>query len=360
MDWSKETRNEDAQKDGIILFAKKAGITSFSSLSVVKRALNTKKAGHTGTLDAFAQGLLVVCTGRLTKLAGKITEFDKTYRAAIKFGEETDTYEYTGKITRRADLPYKRDFENAVKKFTGEMMQNPPIFSAIRINGERSSDLARNGKTAEIPARKITVFDSKILETACNQKNQVEYALVEFCVSKGTYIRSLAFDIGRECNSAAHLVGLCRTKVGDFSAEDAAGFSRIGEFTIRTAIEKMNEQKIILKEKELQKNREKIKPKFAIDEEEIALQQEIREKKQNFTPKLAERCGFTNVFFADEKSRENFKNGKPLNFDYFEKSATVKKIPANAETAVFNRENEFAGIIEKDSNNRLKYKFVIN
>ena len=93
--------------DGIILLAKQPGLTSFSSLNSVKKALNTKKVGHTGTLDSFAQGLLIVCTGRLTRLAGRITEFNKTYQAVIKFGEETDTYEYTGKITKKTVLPAK-------------------------------------------------------------------------------------------------------------------------------------------------------------------------------------------------------------------------------------------------------------
>lgn len=354
------TENTANQKDGIILLAKKAGLTSFSSLNSIKKALNTKKAGHTGTLDSFAQGLLIVCTGRFTKLAGKITELNKTYQAVIKFGEETDTYEYTGKITNKSNLPNKSDFENAVKKFTGEIMQKPPVFSAIHINGERSSNLARSGKTAEIPARKITVFNSKILDTICNEKNQVEYALMEFCVSKGTYIRSLAFDIGRKCNSGAYLAGLYRTKVGNFSVENAAGFDQIKDFTIQTAINEMNIQKKILKENEQQKCTKKSQRKFVITEDEIKIQQEIKEKMQDFTPQLSVQCGFTNVFLADEKSYKNFKNGKPLNGYYFDNSADIKKISVNTETAVFTKENKFAGLIEKKSDNRFQYKFVIN
>lgn len=355
------TKNTANQKDGIILLAKKAGLTSFSSLNSVKKALNTKKVGHTGTLDSFAQGLLIVCTGRFTKLAGKITEFNKTYQAVIKFGEETDTYEYTGKITNKANLPNKSDFENAVKKFIGEIMQKPPIFSAVHINGERSSNLARKGKTAEIPARKITVFNSKILDTICNEKNQVEYALMEFCVSKGTYIRSLAFDIGRECNSAALLAGLYRTKVGNFSVENAAGFEQVKNFTIQTAINEMNIQKRILKENEQQKCTGKSQLKFAITKDEIKLQQEIKEKMQDFTPQFSVQCGFTNVFLANEKSYENFKNGKPPNESFFDKSVNLKKIAANTEIAVFTSEPKlkFAGLIEKKSDNHFQYKFVI-
>ena len=128
--------------DGIVLLAKKTGLTSFTALNSVKKALNTTKVGHTGTLDSFAQGLLVVCCGRLTRLAGNITEFDKSYEAVIKFGEETDTLEYTGQIIRRAPLPSLEALEASVKKYTGKQLQAPPAFSALHANGKRASDLA--------------------------------------------------------------------------------------------------------------------------------------------------------------------------------------------------------------------------
>lgn len=351
--------------DGIILLAKQPGLTSFSSLNSVKKALNTKKVGHTGTLDSFAQGLLIVCTGRLTHLAGRITEFNKTYQAVIKFGEETDTYEYTGKITKKTVRPEKSDFEKAVNKFTGEIMQNPPFFSAIHINGERASSLARNGQKVEIPARKVTVFSSKILDTVCNNKNQVEYALVEFTVSKGTYIRSLAFDIGRECKSSAHLAGLYRTKVGNFFVEDAAGFENIEKFSIQSAIKTMNEQKDIIKKQEEQKLlKEKQKQSFILTSEEIQLQKEILQKKIQFTPEIAELCGLIPIYLVNEDAENAFFNGKPLQKSYFSLSLNTnqsieKKLPENCEISVFSTKNQFSGIISK-TYSKFKYCFVIN
>lgn len=361
--------------DGIVLLAKQPGLTSFSSLNSVKKALNTKKVGHTGTLDSFAQGLLIVCTGRLTRLAGRITEFNKTYQAVIKFGEETDTYEYTGKITKKTVLPEKSDFEKAVNKFTGEIMQNPPFFSAIHINGERASSLARNGQKVEIPARKVTVFSSKILDTVCNNKNQVEYALVEFTVSKGTYIRSLAFDIGRECKSSAHLAGLYRTKVGNFFVEDAAGFENLEKLSIQTAIKTMNEQKDIIKKQEEQKllkekqtenqkSGKKQKQSFILTSEEIQLQKEILQKKIQFTPEIAELCGLIPIYLVNEDAENAFFNGKTLQKSYFSLSLNThqsieKKLPENCEISVFSTKNQFSGIISK-TYSKFKYCFVIN
>lgn len=228
----------------IVLLAKKPGLTSFSSLFTVKHAFKTSKVGHTGTLDSFAAGLLVVCVGSLTRLAGRITEFGKTYRAVIKFGEETDTLECTGNVVRTALLPTEAQLAAAVKKYTGKIMQQPPTFSAIHIDGKRSSDLARSGKSAEIPFRQVEVFSSEIQEIMFagtsdsdseNDKKRVLACCIEFSVSKGTYIRSLARDIAIECGSAGHLVGLLRTKVGNFCLEDAAGFSDLEEFNIENA-----------------------------------------------------------------------------------------------------------------------------
>ena len=154
--------------DKIVLLAKKTGLTSFTSLNCVKKAFKTTKVGHTGTLDSFAQGLLVVCCGRLTRLAGNITEFDKSYKAIIKFGQETDTLECTGQIIKNAPLPTLQSLENALKKFNGNIMQTPPAFSAIHVDGKRASDLAREGKTAQLKPRPVTIFDAKIIETKLN------------------------------------------------------------------------------------------------------------------------------------------------------------------------------------------------
>lgn len=232
-----ESKIAQLPKNCIVPFAKQTGLTSFSSLYTIKHALKTKKVGHTGTLDSFAEGLLVVCCGALTRLAGKITEFDKTYQAVIKFGAETDTLEYTGTVVKTAPLPTKEALERAISHFTGEIMQVPPAFSAIHIDGKRASDVARSGKEVAIPARKVTVYSSKILDLQfaggdSSNANAVDSALVEFTVSKGTYIRSLARDIGNFSSSAAHLTGLFRTKIGAFKIDEAAGADLLEPFTI--------------------------------------------------------------------------------------------------------------------------------
>lgn len=217
---------------GIILYDKKPGITSFSALGKIKKVLGTKKVGHTGTLDLFAQGLLVVCVGSLTRLAGLITAFDKEYEAKIIFGERTDTLDPTGQVVQTAPLPALDALKESLKKFTGNIMQRPPEYSAIKIGGKRASDMARAGQAAEIPARPVTVYEAELLdcETA---DGLVKSARVRFLVSKGTYIRSLARDIGADCASAARLETLKRTRVGNFLLSDAASEDTLGPSSLR-------------------------------------------------------------------------------------------------------------------------------
>ena len=176
-------------KDGIILFAKPKGPTSFNAISAIKRALDTTKVGHTGTLDSFAQGLLVVCTGRLTKLAGNIIEFDKSYSAVIKFGEQTDTLEYTGNVVKTSALPSLKNLEEAVKAFTGKIMQTPPVFSAIHINGKRASDLIRQGQKVEMESREVQIHSADIKPVGCFllhlREEQPQGPLVDAWVLRG-------------------------------------------------------------------------------------------------------------------------------------------------------------------------------
>lgn len=327
--------SNSTSSDGIILLAKTPGLTSFSSLGSIKRALGTTKVGHTGTLDSFAQGLLVVCTGRLTRLAGCITEFDKSYKAVIKFGEETDTLEYTGEVIRTASLPTPETLNKALEKFKGNILQAPPAFSAVHVNGKRASDLAREGKTVELPPRPVTVFDSQIEETKLTEDGLVEYARIIFSVSKGTYIRCLARDIGKECGSAAHLVGLYRTKVGNFKIEDAAGFGALPQFTINSALSQMNQEK-----------------------NDAPEAKEIIEKKRGFDRKTALLCGFTLLTLSSDQAEKDFCNGKPLRSALF--GTDLHAIAPDTLLAVFSQNGTFRGLIEKESGGRLRHRFVIN
>ena len=347
--------------DGIILLAKTPGLTSFTSLNSIKKALGTTKVGHTGTLDSFAQGLLVVCTGRLTRLAGNIIEFDKEYKAVLKFGEETDTLEYTGKVMKKTDLPTVQALEEAVKKFSGTFMQKPPVFSAIHVDGKRASDLMRSGQEAELPSRQVTVYKSAIKEVKTNEQGLVEYALIDFEVSKGTYIRSLARDIAAECNSSACLAGLYRTRVGHFTVENSAGFDRIQKFTIENAVAEMERQLVFekekTKEKEERRDNKERKP-YTPDAAELKLQEEIRQKKQDVTEDCAQLCGFEIIHLKDSLGKADFENGRPLRSKLFDKD--LHSLPVNSITAVFSCENSFSGLIDKDENGRIHYRFVIN
>ena len=331
----------------IILLAKQPGLTSFASLYAVKRAFKTSKVGHTGTLDSFAEGLLVVCTGSLTRLAGRITQFDKTYEAVIKFGEETDTLECAGSVVRTAPLPSKSDFEKAISRFTGNIMQTPPAFSALHVDGARASDLVRQGKNIELYPRPVTVYESKILEIAEDSSGAVNAARVLFKVSKGTYIRSLARDIAAECKSAAHLAGLRRTTVGDFHLEDAAGFGALKSFTIDSALENAERLKLCAGNFEKRGAGKK-------DEVSADLISEIQEKSLPMTEKLALICGFDCVLLR-QTAENSFKNGAKLSDRMFTSPITYVK---TGYAAVFTESKNFAGLIEKTSDGKLKYGFV--
>ena len=249
----------------IIPFAKPSGITSFTSLWQVKHALGTKKVGHTGTLDSFADGLLVLLSGKLTKLVPYITDFDKTYRVLFYFGKETDTLDPAGTVIDEKPLPMYADFIAAIKRLTGTIEQVPPVYSAVKQAGERLSDKIRRGEAVSAPPRTVTIYSIDIEEIfyeeaialsadiaggdkaaihadsadmdnvsvdrleAANDKTVAGAVLCVRC-SKGTYIRSLVRDIAHRCGSAAYVYALRRTTVGPFTLEQAVGFSALPPF----------------------------------------------------------------------------------------------------------------------------------
>ncbi|MGI0530761.1 tRNA pseudouridine(55) synthase TruB [Treponema socranskii] len=303
-------------QSGIVLFAKRPGVTSFSSLFSIKRALGTKKVGHTGTLDSFASGLLVVCTGSLTRIASYITSFNKIYDAVIEFGVETDTLEYTGKIAKTAPLPKKDDVLSAIKHYTGDILQTPPLFSALHINGERASDIARSGRSAEMPLRPVTVYASEAEEFLL-EDGRVKAVRVRFSVSKGTYIRSLARDIGSYCKSAAHLAGLRRLSVGSFRLEDAAGFSSLAPFTVQSVYQTISDMQKA-QSVSCKADASEHTPHSGEDEKDI--QSEVCKKMQTMTESLAAECGFGTAHIFPEYE-DDFKHGRPLSSSMFEKGA---------------------------------------
>jgi tRNA pseudouridine55 synthase len=212
--------------DGVLLVDKPAGPTSQDVVSIVKRALGAAKAGHAGTLDPFATGLLLVCLGRATKLAGWLTGDDKSYRATVAFGAATDTDDSTGKEISRADASAltAAGVDAALVPFRGPISQVPPDFSAIQKDGRRMYDLARRGERVEIEPRPVVVHELLLESFAAGP---VATAELSMRVSKGTYVRSLARDLGRALGIGAHLTALRRTASGPYEVSAATPLATI-------------------------------------------------------------------------------------------------------------------------------------
>jgi len=200
---------------GLLLLNKQPGITSFDTLRGIKRALGTGKVGHTGTLDKFAEGLLLVLVGKALKLSQWFTHCDKQYEGTICFGKETETLDPEGAVVAEAPLPSLEAVELALSRFSGEIERAPPAYSAIHIDGKRASALARQGETPEMKKRPVSIYKLELLSW------EPPYAKIFVHCSSGTYIRSLARDIAAETGSRAHLSGLTRTMVAGFGLEDA-------------------------------------------------------------------------------------------------------------------------------------------
>jgi len=208
-------------EDSVLLVDKPAGITSFGVVARVRRQLSQHlgkkaKVGHTGTLDPFATGLMIIVTGKECRNAMNYSKLDKEYEATFRLGQTSSTGDPEGELTNVSDLqPTKEAIEAALEPFRGEITQRPPIFSAIKINGRRAYDLARKGEAVEIPERQVTVFSLELLD--------YEYPNVRIRthVSSGTYIRSLAVDIGTLLGTGAYCSELRRTKVAEFDVADA-------------------------------------------------------------------------------------------------------------------------------------------
>ncbi len=218
---------------GLILLDKPTGMTSFSAVSRIKRLAKEKRVGHTGTLDPMATGVLPILLGRATALSSLLLEGDKGYIAEIKLGVTTDTDDITGNVLSEKEVHITAEqLESALQSFIGIIDQTPPSYSAIKKDGVRLYKLAREGKEVDIPSRKIQVYKAEILESL-NDENIFK---VEFFVSKGTYIRSLARDLGQKLGCGATLSALRRTKTSQFSIEDCVSLEELNEADIEACI----------------------------------------------------------------------------------------------------------------------------
>lgn len=211
--------------DGVLLLDKPAGLSSNHALQRAKRAVDARKAGHTGTLDPFATGLLICCMGRATKICGPMLDADKTYEATVQFGEETDSGDLTGNVTMTAPEGFQGVSREALldvlPEFRGEIQQIPPMYSALKRDGKPLYEYARQGIELERPPRTVTIHRLELLDFDGRQAR-----LLIDC-SKGTYIRTLAQDIGRRLGCGAHLTALRRTRVGPFDLADAIGLEAL-------------------------------------------------------------------------------------------------------------------------------------
>lgn len=214
------------QNDSMILVDKPAGITSFGVVARVRRQISQQlgkkaKVGHTGTLDPFATGLMLIVTGVECRNAGNYSKLDKEYEATFRLGETSTTGDPEGEITSVSTLePTREQVETALSQFVGEIMQRPPIYSAIKINGRRAYDLARKGEVVEMPERQVTIFSLDLLDYAYPEVH------IRVHVSSGTYIRTLAEDLGKVLETGAYCSELRRTKVAEWSVEDAIAIEK--------------------------------------------------------------------------------------------------------------------------------------
>lgn len=211
-------RKKGVPVHGWLVLDKPLGLTSTHALSQVKRLFDAQKAGHAGTLDPLATGILPIAFGEATKTVSYAVDGEKSYRFTVRWGVETTTDDAEGPASQASDLRPSRDAIAAqLGNFIGEIMQVPPQFSAIKVDGDRAYDLARNGETIDLEARPVIVDDLRVVEHV-----DAETTIFEADCGKGTYVRALARDMGRALGCYGHVIALRRTRVGPFSENDAA------------------------------------------------------------------------------------------------------------------------------------------
>ena len=211
--------------DGIINVYKEAGFTSHDVVAKLRGILHQKKIGHTGTLDPEATGVLPVCCGKATKVCELLTDKDKSYRAVCRLGIETDTQDLTGNILNKYDTGdlTEENIRKCVSEFQGDIMQIPPMYSALKVNGKKLYELAREGKTIERKARPVHIDSIDIIDIDLDNNTFT----MDVTCSKGTYIRTLCHDIGKKLGIAAAMESLIRTRVSIFELENAMTLSQI-------------------------------------------------------------------------------------------------------------------------------------
>jgi tRNA pseudouridine55 synthase len=209
---------------GVLVVDKPVGLTSHDVVQVIRKGTNIRRAGHTGTLDPRASGVLVILIGPAVRLSEYVSASDKRYQAILRLGASTDTYDAEGTVVSTAPVTItEQQFEEALKTFIGEIEQVPPPYSAVKVKGRKAYEMAREGEEIDLAPRKIQVYTLELLEWAPPE------AVIDVYCSSGTYVRSLAHDLGEKLGCGAHLVGLRRTKSGRFTLRDAVPLRKLRE-----------------------------------------------------------------------------------------------------------------------------------
>lgn len=321
----------------IIPYAKQSGVTSFSSMGIVKKLLNEKKIGHTGTLDNFADGLLVLVSNQFTRFAELISTGNKRYDVWVQFGAETDTLDIHGEITAKSGLPYAKKILQVLPQFIGHIQQIPPEFSAVKINGKRASDRIRNGEKIELKARTISIFNiqpitfleenGNVIHDYNNKNIKVNNMRIKVECSKGTYIRSLVRDIASTLGVNAYVCALRRLSVGMFKLENAAGFDLLPEFSnLPNLLNTKIQQTITLSD--------------------------INKSALTMNTDLANNLGLGSISILN-KYVHNFFDGKKIQKYWF----NLQELCEQKKYAVFDENQNCIGIILK-ANNNIRYESV--
>lgn len=217
---------------GFLNIYKPKGLTSHDVVARLRRITKIKQIGHTGTLDPFAEGVLPICIGKATRLI-EYLEDNKAYEGTIQFGSATTTYDLEGDITLTSDKKISLEqIEDALNQFRGVITQTPPVFSAIKINGKKLYEYARKGEEIDVPSREVTIYKLELIEF--NKTTQQARVLIE--CSKGTYIRSIANDLGKVLGAYGHLIKLVRIKAGRFLINDTIELENLDSENIQTKL----------------------------------------------------------------------------------------------------------------------------
>jgi len=222
---SRERRRKGKPINGWLVLDKPAGVTSTYAVGSVRRAFNARKAGHAGTLDPAATGVLPIAFGEATKTVPYAVDGEKCYRFSVRWGAETDTDDAQGRIVRSSGLRSEASAISALlQQFTGRLLQTPPAYSAVKIAGKRAYDLARDGAAVELEPRPVEIYALRLLESS-----DADTAVFEARCGKGTYVRALARDMGRALGCLGHLIALRRTRVAGFDESLAIPLARLEE-----------------------------------------------------------------------------------------------------------------------------------